>query len=1204
MKKIHQVKAVLAGLLLSSSVVPVVMADDIEIYTTLGSKTTSTNPNILFMVDTSGSMDAVSKVKEPYDKGQDYSDTAAATCQPDGIYYDVDAPGETPLCSSGNYFNRTALACLHATEGHDVDHKKISPAQDGSLPMIGTYSDQLAYFDTVTKTWKLLKTLTNTAVRDYTVECFSDSLLFSNPDYMEDGGTGYTSTVPANPAVPHPVWAGGAGNVQLYDGNWLNYDLNPNVLEVDMQAIDQVKGAVEIMVRGNTRVNIGLQVFENKKNEGGRVLYPIENVGAKRNDFFTALKNLSASGATPLSESYYEALLYYGGKAIDYGGIAGGSPALDGGAKDSGDPKYYNSAISSECDKNYIVILTDGTPTQDYVSETRQGVLPGFTPGVCQADKSSFPSPWPASTKSVDYYSGNSSSGYSNRDADDSDNSVEDNCLDELAGWALNNDVAEKASILAHKGDQHIITHSILFKNAVADAKLLLDDTAKKGGGDSYFANDRAELINIFNKIIAGALGVNSTFSSPAVSVNAFNRSTHLDDLYFTLFKPSNGNHWDGNLKKYKLKFTVDINDKDGDGDKTELIPMIAGSDGLNAVDDSTGFFDDFAISYWSAAVDGPEVSSGGAASKLTNTRNVYTYTGTYGVSNGVYTPAVADQKLKSLANRVVKTNTSLTEGLLGIPALKPALITGSTYYETLVDWAAGFDVFSDFGAKNTVDDARPQMGDPLHAEPALVQYGGTIAVPELVAYTATNDGYLHAIDVTTGLEIFSFIPQELLPKLSRVMEDKGGAKSYGLDGSVVPWIYDKNKNGIIETPDDRVIIYVSMRRGGNNIYALDVSDETDPRLLWVIKGGAGDYTQLGQTWSTVNVETIKNSATPETVLIFGGGYDTAQDTALVRPLLSGDATGGSVYIVNAETGARLWSAGSDGVATAEMKYSIPARIVPLDVSGDGFIDRLYAADVGGQIFRFDINNTNGDPLSSSITGGRIANLADDTIAGARRFYYAPDVALIDAPDGKYHALIISSGYRAHPLNESIHDRIFMIKDRNTGLISTGYTTLTESNLKDVTINLAGGEGVALGGTAQDDELTDIGNAEGWYINLDDEANPGTWIGEKGLAEPLIIEGVAVVTTYTPNVTPATTCAPALGLGKVFFLDILDATAAFPSNLDVRVDRHKELVRGGIPPTPNVIITSDGEPTLCLGTECEQADFGLGVRKTYWYEVN
>ena len=182
-----------------------------------------------------------------------------------------------------------------------------------------------------------------------------------------------------------------------------------------------------------------------------------------------------------------------------------------------------------------------------------------------------------------------------------------------------------------------------------------------------------------------------------------------------------------------------------------------------------------------------------------------------------------------------------------------------------------------------------------------------------------------------------------------------------------------------------------------------------------------------------------------------------------------------------------------------------------------------------------------------------------------------------------------------------------MIKDRDTGLTTT-YKTLTEADLEDVTDNLAGGDSGAVGNAVADAarkaELALIAAAEGWYIDLDDEDNPGTWIGEKGLAEPLILEGVAIVTTYTPNAFVATnSCEPNIGLGKVFFLDLLDATPAFPSNLDLRPERHTELMRGGIPPSPNVIITKGGEPTLCVGTECSAADFGLGIRKTYWYEV-
>jgi type IV pilus assembly protein PilY1 len=438
-------------------------------------------------------------------------------------------------------------------------------------------------------------------------------------------------------------------------------------------------------------------------------------------------------------------------------------------------------------------------------------------------------------------------------------------------------------------------------------------------------------------------------------------------------------------------------------------------------------------------------------------------------------------------------------------------------------------------------------------------------------------------------------------------MENNRANKTYGLDGSVVAWVNDANKDGTISGAGEHVYLYFGMRRGGNNIYSLDVTDRNKPVLRWVIKGGTGDYTELGQTWSTINVEKVKDGAAEKTVLIFGGGYDTAQDGAAVR---APDSVGRTVYIVDADTGARLWSAGKDGASPAtDMEYSIPARIKPLDISGDGFVDRLYAADTGGQIFRFDINNTNANSLASSITGGRIVDIAGAGAEDNRRFYYPPDVALVIAPEGKYHGLVISSGYRAHPLNNVIHDRIYMIKDRDSGF-TKDYTapSLSEADLHNATANLAGGDSGAIGDAvadaARDVELANITGAEGWYIDLEDEANPGSWIGEKGLAEPLILEGVAIVSTYTPNVKAGNSaCGPNEGLGKVFFLDILDATPAFPSNVDVRSDRNITLVRGGIPPTPGGMITKGGEPTICVGTECQAPNLGLDIRKTYWYEV-
>ena len=51
------------------------------------------------------------------------------------------------------------------------------------------------------------------------------------------------------------------------------------------------------------------------------------------------------------------------------------------------------------------------------------------------------------------------------------------------------------------------------------------------------------------------------------------------------------------------------------------------------------------------------------------------------------------------------------------------------------------------------------------------------------------------------------------------------------------------------------------------------------------------------------------------------------------------------------------------------------------------------------------------------------------------------------------------------------------------------------------------------------------------------------------------------------------------------------------------VDRVTELSKEGIPPKPNVVIPEGGEPTICVGTECQPEPSTAGARKTYWYEV-
>ena len=103
---------------------------------------------------------------------------------------------------------------------------------------------------------------------------------------------------------------------------------------------------------------------------------------------------------------------------------------------------------------------------------------------------------------------------------------------------------------------------------------------------------------------------------------------------------------------------------------------------------------------------------------------------------------------------------------------------------DELIEWARGADI----DALDPADRTKPRlvMGDPLHARPATVIYGGSEDDPDMVLFTTTNDGYLHAIDPDDGRELWSYIPGHLLRRMTDLYLDKAqNAKRYGLDGSL-----------------------------------------------------------------------------------------------------------------------------------------------------------------------------------------------------------------------------------------------------------------------------------------------------------------------------------------------------------------------------------------------------------------------------------
>jgi type IV pilus assembly protein PilY1 len=1032
------------------------LADDSELF--IGTSTSAgARPNILLVIDNSISMRDLVQTQGTFDDSIAYppGSTSATNCGSNRVYWTVGSTVQ-PNCSTDRWFNESALKCNAALV---------------AFTTAGRYTDRMAQYDRTNSgsgmRWEAFSTSRSTR-RDDVVECEDDAGLHGDGVdtsnlYARNGSTSngrwgtFAQKIPSWTASPLDT-----AEITLWSGNYMNYTYGPTF---NRPRIDVVKEVATDLLDSVNGVNVGLMTFNvflggSAGSQGGFVVHEIEDVSTSRVNLQAAINALSPDAATPLSETLYEAALQMGGGTVDYG-----NPLSVVGSLNPGNPAQYDSPIEFPCQKNFVVLLTDGEPRWDDDADTK-------IHSMTDAAGASFNSLVGGTCDVETYPAGFFPSG--------------GNCLDELAEFLNEGDFSPLP------GQQNVSTYTVGF---TVDLPILAD-TAARGGGEYYTANDTASLAGSLQQIVTSILSANTTFTAPTVAVNAFNRTQNLSDLFISVFRPSSRMHWPGNLKRFRLNATTS---------------QIVDANGAPAIDAATGFFRATAQDLWSATIDGEDVERGGAANiiPVPTNRRVFTNVG----------PGTT-------LSRVATTNGSLTDVVLGTSAA-PA-----TTRDQVIAFINGQDV-PDTDQDNDVTEPRTQLGDPLHSQPVSMVYG-----PDLrdgLIFSATNDGMLHAFDMETGVELWSFLPSDFLDDQRLLFEDDAAStKHYGIDGDLALQIVADN-DPLIES-GEKVYLFFGMRRGGDFYYALDVSDPSTPALLWRLDG-----TQLpgiGQSWSTpvptkINVSGATQNA-DKLALVIGGGYESDQD----NPSASTDTIGNSIYIVDSVTGNLLWrgskTAGNE--TFARMDYSIPADIRVIDLDGDGFADRMYVGDMGGQVWRFDI--WNGNPAGSLVAGGVIAQLGaapslTPTQANVRRFYYAPDVALVNSRGYDFLHVGIGSGSRGHPLGSEAHDRFYALRDygfaRKTQAAFNAITPITHGSLE--LINTA-------------NESVPQGTMNGWYLNL---SNGASWIGEKVLAEARTFNNEVIFTTFRPG-SSGTGCVPQLGTNRVYRMSVFNAAPVL--NLD------------------------------------------------------
>ena len=815
---------------------------------------------------------------------------------------------------------------------------------------------------------------------------------------------------------------------------------------------------------------------------GGKWLGFVDEKKIGKTDLFNALAGLKNETWSPLAETLYEAGIYF----------QKGTSAVTG-------TNYINSPVQNYCQKNYVLIISDGVPTKD--SDSRlNGLIPDLNGNV-----------------GVDL----------------------DDVAKHLYGLDLNGGLS---------GKQNIKTYTIGF----SETQPLLEATARNGGG-KYFYVWSSQSFNIaFQNFIAAVLEESVSYVAPVVPISQMERTSAGNRIYLAMFKPTEKSFWRGNLKKYCIatkqtdiasaNYGKIVTCEDIEVGTNVQVGDILDANGLPVMD-SDNQIEENAKSYWSSVVDREYTDAGGVGEKLINrttARKIYTYLGT-------------NVNLTDSSNAFVP----------GLPITKEMLsLDTDDERDNLVKFIQGYDAYyeNEIYPEGPANKKDWILGAFIHSRPVVVHYAD-----RSVIYAGANDGMLHAFDDETGEELWGFVPPNLLPKLKNL---RGETIEFFVDGA--PKVYvERNSAGEIVN----ATLIFGQRRGGDRYIALNVKDPGNPEFLWEIGpssitykttvANTTDYQELWQTWSTPQLGKIKLGADEKWVAFISGGYDENQDD---QPVAANDTKGRAIYVVDISNGNLIISNGVKWSYTnannSNMKYCIPSDIARVDTDGNGYIDRLYVGDIGGQIWRFDVGD-------SGLTGKIIFDANDPAPSAGvdrRKIFYPPDASL---EKGNYEMIFLGTGDREHPKDITKEDRLYAIKDKNPS------SPLKESNLYDATEDLLQTGEVSV-------ELSNLNAKEGWYIKLNQN------LGEKSLSIPTLFNGVLYYTTFQPTFDPTGTdpCFLSEGRARLYAVGYKTGNAAF--NLDglgtmgslTRSDRSIEM---GISIPSGVIVTFIGGTTVAYG---------------------
>lgn len=380
------------------------------------------------------------------------------------------------------------------------------------------------------------------------------------------------------------------------------------------------------------------------------------------------------------------------------------------------------------------------------------------------------------------------------------------------------------------------------------------------------------------------------------------------------------------------------------------------------------------------------------------------------------------------------------------------------------------------------------------------------------MVYVGGNDGMLHGFRADigaadSGAEKFAFIPNAVFPNLSKLTDTNYTHKYFVDGGPAVGDAYDGTSW--------KTYLVGGLGAGGKSVYGLDVSNPGTPSTS-LVKWEFTD-TDMGFSYSRPQIGRLPNGSW---AAIFGNGYNSSSERAYL-------------YIVNVETGGLIAKIAA-GSTTAN-GLSSP---VLYDSDDDKVIDTVYAGDLQGNLWKFDLSSATSASWNVANAGAPLFQ-ARNTLAQVQPITAPPVVggnplsgAMVYVGTGRYVG--------ATDILDATEQSFYGIWDNGSAITTTDRSELQAQSIvaKTTEFNVEVRETTSTTVTYP--------TSRGWYLDF----NHPSLSGERVVSTALLKHGRVIFLTLIPS-TEA--CVPG-GESWLMELEALTGAALAGSNFDFNND--------------------------------------------------